>query len=197
MSNVKFNVKIESNGIIEYLKYESKKSDEESIFVGVQEKKKGDKPKQRKSGEGGTEAPKKIAEITNALIALWQEFGTKKKNQSAQDIVRTAVKMEFGDYHIPPRPFIRTALVENRNNHRTLREKLIKLVLNGQITLDVAKKRMGQKAADDVKKKITDLKQPPNSEATIAKKGFDKPLIDTAQMRNSVNYIIAKRKDIE
>lgn len=162
---MKFNVKAESNGIIEYLKHSARKSNEENIYVGIQKKERNKKEKTQKTEE-----------LTNAQIGLYNEFGTEK---------------------IPPRSFIRSTLIENRRKYRTIRERLIKRVLNGEDKLETVKKKLGQIAADDIKKKITNIIDPPNAPSTVSKKGFNKPLIDTAQMRNSVNYIIAKRKDLE
>ena len=39
-----------------------------------------------------------------------------------------------------------------------------------------------------IQKEITNLKEPPNSPATIAKKGSSNPLIDSGDMRKSVKW---------
>lgn len=48
----------------------------------------------------------------------------------------------------------------------------------------------GQRGAALVKQAITEGDWVPNSPATIAIKGSDKPLIDTSHMRNSATYVV-------
>ena len=47
---------------------------------------------------------------------------------------------------------------------------------------------VGAWAADILQQRIVDLKEPPNSPATIALKGSDNPLVDTGHMRQAVTW---------
>jgi hypothetical protein len=53
---------------------------------------------------------------------------------------------------------------------------------------------MGERIKDQLQGSIRELVEPPLSPYTIKKKGFDKPLIDTGHMLNSVDYDV---KEIE
>ena len=64
-----------------------------------------------------------------------------------------------------------------------------------QLDFDKGEKRLkatGMKAQNVVRAWFVNPKNnwPPNSPATIAAKGSDRPLIDTAEMRKSITYVI-------
>ena len=48
--------------------------------------------------------------------------------------------------------------------------------------------QVGALIAGQLQKSINETNNPPLSPRTIARKGFDKPLIDTGHMWNSVNF---------
>jgi len=102
--------------------------------------------------------------INVAQVAFWQEFGTDK---------------------IPPRPFFRS-VIENQG------KKWGKaLALNAKATnYDTEKTlaRMGEGIKGQVQHSINEWSSPPNAPYTVAKKGFNKPLIDTTHMLRSVDY---------
>ena len=62
--------------------------------------------------------------------------------------------------------------------------------------MKLATKRNGIMLRDKIKKTITDQRGewPELSEITIARKGSSKMLIDTADMRNSVSYLMVDSK---
>jgi hypothetical protein len=176
VSNIKYDVKATSNGLIKFLEKQAADSKDKKIYVGIQKKNKRDpkvtsavgpiKPKQR---------------LTNAQIGLWQEFGT-------QDAT--------GKKRIPPRSFIRSTLYEQRKEYARIRDKIARAILDKKETAINGMKKLGLRASGDIKNKITSLKEPPNAKSTIRKKKSDNPLIDTTQMRNSVGSIIATEKEI-
>jgi hypothetical protein len=47
---------------------------------------------------------------------------------------------------------------------------------------------MGVKISEELQQSIAGWRYPGNRPSTIAKKGFDKPLVDTAHMQNSVDF---------
>lgn len=84
----------------------------------------------------------------------------------------------------PPRPFMRHAIAEHSGEWP---ERLAGLLANGTPT-DKALAILGETIAGDLRASINSLTSPPLAPATVAAKGFDKPLIDTSQMLNSVDY---------
>lgn len=115
------------------------------------------------------------SDLNLAGIASVTEFGTKTAGRNKNTV-------------IPPRPWMRTTFESNRRrfNNLTLRE-LMK-VGDGKSSVSKALTTLGVIMAASVKKTITNLKTPPNAPSTIAAKGSSNPLIDTARMRNSVDF---------
>ena len=50
---------------------------------------------------------------------------------------------------------------------------------------------MGQLIKRQIQQSIKDTNSPPNAPSTIRRKGFNKPLIDTGTMWNSVDYEVS------
>jgi len=103
-------------------------------------------------------------------------------------------------WHVPPRPIIEPA-IEDPDNKKFITEDLgeaAKAVLNG----DSAKAKQGlQKAGMDAQNIVRDwFTNPrnnwaPNAPSTIKAKGSERPLIDTAELRKSIHYVIHKKDD--
>lgn len=127
---------------------------------------------------GTGDHPNAAPGITIALVAWWNEFGTKG---------------------IPARPFLRTTLREHgyyrEHLKRAAQAALIKTV-KFEGGLDVPLKAVGVLAASDIRKKITTGPWVPNSPNTIRRKSTtsgtkDKPLIDTGIMRQSIQSALS------
>lgn len=103
------------------------------------------------------------------MVAATNEFGNPANNQ-------------------PPRPFFRNAIAEHEGEWQ---EAMATLIGNGGDTPDVLS-LLGEIIVDDIKESIRQLDAPPLSPVTIARKGFDKPLIDTSNMLNSVSYEVSE-----
>jgi len=101
-----------------------------------------------------------------ALVAAVQEFGSSAKN-------------------IPPRPFFRNMIASKHGAWSDIARQL--LVSNGYdaaLTLQ----KLGEGIKGQLQESITSFQGAPLSPATIKAKGFDKALIDTGHMLNSVDY---------
>jgi hypothetical protein len=103
------------------------------------------------------------------MVAATNEFGNPANNQ-------------------PPRPFFRNSISEHEEEWR---EAAAKFVESGADSLDVLS-TLGKLIADDIKGSIRAFDNPALSPVTIARKGFDKPLIDTSNMLNSVSYEVGE-----
>lgn len=100
-------------------------------------------------------------------------------------VAEVATFQEFGTAKIPPRPFFRNMIADNQASWgKGMAMALKKSNYDAKQALEIT----GQVVAGQLKQSIIDLVTPPLSPATIARKGFDKPLIDTAHMLNSVSY---------
>ena len=95
-----------------------------------------------------------------AQVAYWNEYGTKNS---------------------PPRPFFRTLIAEKSGSWgRNLGVALV----NTDNDVDASLKLVGSHINDQLTNSIREFSTPGNAASTIAKKGFDKPLLDTGFMEN-------------
>jgi hypothetical protein len=100
------------------------------------------------------------------MVAAINEFGAPSRGQ-------------------PPRPFFRNMIAEHQNEWpRAIEANLISTRFDVERTLEL----VGEGIASQLRQSIVDLVDPPLAASTIRAKGFDKPLIDTSVMLNSVGH---------
>ncbi|ELM3659802.1 hypothetical protein ACW6AV_001656 [Edwardsiella piscicida] len=101
-----------------------------------------------------------------------------------------AATNEFGNpaHNQPPRPFFRNAIAENEEKWK---EKTSQLIERGDDIGEIFS-ILGEIIVGDIRQSIITLESPPLSPVTIAKKGFDKPLIDTKNMLDSISYEVGE-----
>lgn len=106
------------------------------------------------------------------------------------DVLTKAVVNHFGSdaNGIPERPFLANAMRDKADDYREAMKAEAKRILDGERTPRQAMSRLGIAAQGDVQVEITDLRDPPNAQATINRKGSSNPLIDSGEMRAAVTY---------
>jgi hypothetical protein len=98
-------------------------------------------------------------------------------------VAMVATTLEFGPPG--PWPFFRYMVAAKSGGWPdAVRENLKATDYDAHRTLD----RMGQGIKGELQQSIKDTNDPPLAPATIKRKGFSKPLIDTSVMINSVDY---------
>lgn len=115
-----------------------------------------------------------------------------KKDQpnTISEVAQIAFYLEFGTRFIEGWPFITTSFEENLNKINSMVVKLYNKIIDGNMTAERALGLVGEFLTSKTKAKIIEIDTPPNKPATIKrKKGADNPLIDTAQMLNSVQHV--------
>lgn len=101
-----------------------------------------------------------------AMIAAIQEFGAPRAG-------------------IPPRPFFRNMIADKKKEWPAAIAGLLRdNNCDARRTLELT----GQAVSGQLRQSIVDTNTPPLAPSTIARKGFDKPLIDTGHMFNSIDY---------
>lgn len=88
---------------------------------------------------------------------------------------------------IPPRPFMRTMITKYSKDWG---REAGQLLVSNNYDMDRAMHLMGERIKGQLQQTIIEFKSPPNAPSTIARKGFNDPLIDTGHMLNSVDYEI-------
>jgi len=120
----------------------------------------------------------------NFIVAVCNEFGTSiKAGRSGGQIIL-----------IPERSFIRSNHDENQNKYQKRVKEYKDQILAGRMTTDEALKKIGLEVQRDVRKKIVDIKEPPNAPATIARKKSENPLVDTGQLIGAIDYEINRER---
>jgi hypothetical protein len=92
---------------------------------------------------------------------------------------------EFGTSKAPPRPFFRNMISAKSKEWPAA---LAGLLETHNYDANVALNLAGEAIKGQLQQSIRDLVSPPLAESTIKRKCFDKPLIDTSVMINSVDY---------
>ena len=109
--------------------------------------------------------------------------GNRFVKASAKGAVATEVDVAAHTVTIPARPFFRQMIAGNKADWSPQLGKILK----GQdYDAEAALKLMGVNMEGQLEKSIQDFSDPPNAKSTIAKKGFNQPLIDTGDMKRAV-----------
>ena len=112
--------------------------------------------------------------------------GTKRKPLS---VAQVAFWNEYGTSRTPSRPFFRTAIARESKNWGT---KLAAAVKFHNYDGEAALRTLGQSMRDDIEASIAQWSTPGNAARTIARKGFDKPLVDEGTMQRAPDFEIVK-----
>lgn len=104
-----------------------------------------------------------------ALVAATQNFGAPSRG-------------------IPPRPFFSNVL---RDKSASWGASLVAILRAQRYDVPASLALLGEGIAGQIRTSIQELNDPPLADATIARKGFAKPLIDDSVMINSVGVEVS------
>lgn len=121
-------------------------------------------------GVFGAKADEDHGGLPNVVIACTHEFGLK-----------------IGNAVIPERSFIRGTVDAKTKEIAAMAKKLASLVIDGTTDIHKALDVLGQYVRGLIQARISAGIPPPLKPATIARKGSSKPLIDTGQLRASID----------
>ena len=141
---------------------------------------------------GGEDLQRKLAEIAERLgesKTLRVGFLEGATYPDGESVPMVAAANEFGDpaMNRPPRPFFRNMIADKSP---AWGDELARIAVAVNYDADTLIPLMGERIKEQLQGSIRDLTEPALSPYTIAKKGFDKPLIETSHMLNSVDYDI-------
>lgn len=130
------------------------------------------------------------------LQKLKLQFGTvdvgffvgSAKYKGGKDVTTVARENDKGTKRIPERPFMIPAGIKAANKTINITVSSIVSGMDEKQALS----RAGILFKNAIQREITDLKEPPNAESTILKKGSSNPLIDTGLMRSKVDWKFKK-----
>lgn len=88
---------------------------------------------------------------------------------------------------IPARPFMRLASMTFQRKRTDVQVKISKRLIDGQITAEQALGQIGSAMEGEIVSSIKNGNWEPNAASTARAKGFNKPLIETSHMFQSVS----------
>lgn len=139
---------------------------------------------------------RRIKKELKLIDKSYTQIGVQKDagEEDGQSIAAIAAYNEYGTDNIPSRSFMRSTFDEQQVKLKAVIKKQHSLILKGERTVKRSLGLIGEYMEGAIKKKITDLKTPPNKPATIRAKGSSNPLIDTGRMRASIRHVEVLKK---
>jgi phage gpG-like protein len=134
-------------------------------------------------------AAKRMRKGQKTTAAQLQHFAVGGDEREVSLPVIAAIH-EFGspEHGIPERSFLRTGVRRGLPKFHALNAVTLKKVVEGKMTFDQAREKLGVVAVGEVKREFTVGKFVPLKPATIKRKGSSRPLIDSGQLRQSITY---------
>ena len=106
------------------------------------------------------------------------------KYPDGTSVATVAFMNEYGTSKIPPRPFFRQTISEQKSNWTKLAKDAIKMGYSIEHTLGL----VGAQMQSDLQYKIMTFTTPKNADYTVAMKGFNAPLRHTLLMHDSIKF---------
>jgi hypothetical protein len=142
-----------------------------------------------------------IARLSNNASGVKVGFLAEATYPSGKSVAMIAAIQEFGAPRagIPPRPFMRNAIAKH---HAEWGPAMAQLLLDNGYDAFRTLQQAGEAISGQIRQSIIETNEPPLAESTLRKRGVGgmvynpkdpktfgaKPLIDTGNMLNSVNY---------
>lgn len=142
--------------------------------------------------KGGDKFEKAMRELVDKLAidsTLRVGFLEKAKYPDGTSVALVAAFNNWGTARMPPRPFFSNMV---RDKNKDWPGTLANLIKANNFDTTKALMLMGEGIKGQLQQAIRDTNSPPLSPVTVKAKGFDKPLINTAHMFNSVDYEVVK-----
>lgn len=87
--------------------------------------------------------------------------------------------------NIPARPFIRPAIDAGSSTMERALQTGVDMIFEGK-SVHFAAEKMGEAIKAEIQANIDKGVPPPNKQSTVDKKGFDHPLVDSGDMRDTI-----------
>ena len=129
-----------------------------------------------------------MAELANLEVGVGFQEDKAYDNKYHTSVAEVAIKNDYG-IGVPSRPFIRNSVDLHEEEINNFIAKQKDVLLKGGTAKQVFE-NIGINHKARMQKEILNGKYVPNAPSTIKAKGSSKPLIDTSQMLQSVNYVV-------
>ena len=142
---------------------------------------------------GGDRALSKLRRMRNTRSVGSVKAGilNKERYPDGTFVAHVANENEFGNSRIPARPAFRQAAAEIAER---VREEIINEIGGHKFGVDtITAERVGHAMLNITRRRIVELRRPPNAASTIRKKKSRNPLIDTRRLHDSLTFRIDER----
>lgn len=138
---------------------------------------------------------KQLKKTVKEIESLRVSIGWHRESQYVDGTLAGDVAMynEFGSESRPPRPFFSRTHENNKEKWKKYIRIELKKCISGKIKPKMLYEKLGLLVEGDIRESIQTFEKPPLAAATIKKKGFDKPLVDTGFMLRSVASEVEKK----
>lgn len=146
------------------------------------------------------EMMKTVSDIASTAVLVG--IPAEKNQRRGGDAINNAALGYIAEHgsparNIPARPWLGPPVNRMRDEAVAMLQKAATLRFDGKAAeADQVLHALGLTAQNKVKDNIVSGGDPafaPNAPATVAAKGSDRPLVDTAQMLNSVSYVLRRK----
>lgn len=144
---------------------------------------------------GWNRIKREMTKASGSGVKVGVQADVKPRKDPTEDMLAIAVINEFGfkPKRIPQRSFIRASFDKYKNSLDSYNKRLMTQVIAGKLPMKKALGLLGKVHQEQIQDYIRDLKVPENAELTIRLKGFDNPLIETGQLRRSIDYKVVMK----
>ena len=122
---------------------------------------------------------------------MGSEAGAAHEEAVGMTVAEVAEKHEFG-IGVPRRSWLLDYVDATEEMARRRLRSVLEAVTQRKAPLAPGLEQFGQITVGEIQQRIADRIDPPLSEATIAAKGSDVPLINTGQLRSSITYVVLR-----
>lgn len=140
---------------------------------------------------GGDALERRLSEIASRVArpaTLRVGFLENATYPDGTSVAMVAALLNFGISNGKAWPFFTNMIAEKAPGWG---EQLANLLTLNDWDVEKSLKLMGEGIAGQLRQAIVDMDAPALEPSTIARKGFDKPLVDTGHMLNSVDYEVS------
>lgn len=136
----------------------------------------------------GRRIQKELEELKRGIVHVgFQNNGAAYSN--GLTLPEVAALNEYGGAHRPPRPFMWNSFDLHQPELKKICQDAYKIILAGGDAKQ-ALYNVGSRVKGVIQEEIDDGEYAPNAPSTIERKGSSHPLIDSAHMRQNVNFVI-------
>lgn len=133
------------------------------------------------------DALSRIADRMEGSLKVGFLAGATYPDEAGTPVAQVAFWNEYGTSRSPARPFFRTMIARESDGWADVLAKAAKHYdYRSSVVLGV----LGEHIVGQLQQSIIGWREPQNADYTVAKKGFNKPLIHTSHMLNSVNHTV-------